>query len=221
LAAASDEARLGKKTLLPQANVTVEKLQICSLYGNERLAFVALAATFFTTSPPPTPVRNFDYARWLTNTPLGQQSLLAVFRKHQGQWRLLAISDDPINTGYSGRGTLTALELLTGLMAVDHADVPNSAGLITPDGAKVTPPSNARFGDFEWTPSPDVTVVCEVAEFLVGRTERETTRLFFLFGRERRLSAGLLFGVGGRWRVWSISNSGEVGFSESRAYRTH
>ena len=219
LAAASDPVRLGNKSFLPGTSVTLEKLQTCGVYGNERLAFVTLAGSFFTRRRPPT--RNIDYAGWLTNTPLGQQSLLAVFRKLKGQWRLLAISDDPVNTGNSGRPTLLALERLTALMAVDDARLSGNPRLITADGARIVPPPNARFGDFEWIPNPDATVVCEVAEFLVGRTERETTRLFLLFGREERLSSGLLFGSGGRWRVWSISSSGDVGLSESRAYRTH
>lgn len=220
LAAASDPARLGNKSFLPGINVTLEKLHTCSVFGNERLAFVTLAGTFLAKKRAPTPT--IDYAEWSPNFMLGQQSLLTVFRKHQGQWRLLAISNDPVNTGYSGRPTVVALERLNVLMAsADVTTISEGPRLINADGARIVPPPNVRFGDFEWTPSPDATVVCQVAEFLVGRTERETTRLFFLFGREHRLSAGMLFGGRGRWRVWSINSSGDVALSESRAYRTH
>jgi hypothetical protein len=225
LAAASDEARLGNKTFLPETKVTIEKLHICSVYGNERLAFVTLAATFLTPKRPtaPTQTRNSDYALWLANTPLGQQSLLAVFRKHQRQWRLLAISDDPVNTGYSGRATAAVLERLTGLMATDQSLVSNRASLITPDGANVMPPPSVAFRHFDWISSQDAAMVCEVVEFLVGDTPfpRERTRLFLLFGREQRLAAGMTWGRGGRWRVWSINSSGDVALSESRAFRTH
>jgi hypothetical protein len=222
LAAASDESRLGNKSFLPETNVILEKLQVCGVYGNEQLAFVALAGTFFTNRRTP-PNRNIDYAQWLTNAPLGQQSLLTVFRKHEGQWRLLAISDDPANTGYSARATAVALARLSGLMTTDYETNSDKARLVTPDRAKVTPPPNLRFGNFEWISSPDATVVCEVAEFLVKdeASMRERTRLFFLFGREQRLSAGILWGKGGQWRVWSITRSGDVALSESRAYTTH
>lgn len=73
-----------------------------------------------------------------------------------------------------------------------------------------------------WRPSPNAEVVGEVAEFLVGdpSTARERTRLVFLFGREGKLSSGLLWGTSARWRVWSINRGGNVTFSEQHSY-TH
>jgi hypothetical protein len=219
LSAVSDESRLGDKCFLPEDNLQIEQLRPCSVSGNYKLAFVSLAGTFAAQMRGGAPTRDRDYARWLTNTALGQQSLLAVLRNHGGVWRLLAITDDPTNTGLA---THLTVQGLGGLLRDDPADTntPEPPRLITRDGVNLRPPPSHPFGSFVWTPSANAAVVCEVAEFLVGdkSSVRERTRLFFLFSHEGRVSSGMLWGISGRWRVWSISKAGNISLSESRSY---
>jgi hypothetical protein len=218
LSAVSDESRLGEKCFLPEDNSRVEAVEPCGVSGNHNLAFVSLVSTFAAqTRVPPTYDRN--YARWLTDTALGHQSLLAVLRNQRGVWRLLAITDDPTNTNLA---THLTVQGFGGLLEDGPAApvAPEPASLITPEGANLRSPPPHPFGNFVWRPSPSAEVIGEVAEFLVGDTSsvRERTRLFFLFGREGSLSSGRLWGRAGRWRVWSISRDGNISFSEQRSY---
>ena len=216
LAAVSDRWRLGEKCFLPESDRRVEAVETCGVTGNRNLAFVSLAGKFWSKSRMP-PSHDRDYASWLTNTALGRQSILAVLRNHNGVWRLLAITDDPTNTSPAAFSTV---QRLGGLFEDVPAAVvgPEPARLITPEGARLR--SRGGFADFMWRPSPGSEVVGEVAEFLVQdrSSPRERTRLFFLLGHEQRLSSRLLWGLLGRWRVWSISKDGSVSFTEHRSY---
>jgi len=219
LTAFVDESKMGSKCFLPEYNLHVDTIQNCGVSGNDRIAFVSLAGRFTGQMREPAPRRDLDYARWLTNTALGQQSILAILRKQGDGWRLLAISDDPLVTNAS---TDFTLRRLTGLLTIEMADItiPSPAQLITADGSNLRPPPHQVFGNFGWTPSVSPDVIGEVTEFLVGddSSPRQRTRLFFLLRHERSLSSGRLWGVSGRWRVWSISRAGNVSLTESRSY---
>ena len=219
LSAVSDESRLGDKCFLPEQSVQLKQLRPCGVSGNHHLAFVSLAGTFTTEMRVVAPTSDRHYATWLSNTPLGQQSLLAVLRKRGEVWQLLAITDDPINTGAVAH---LPVQRLVGLMRDDDGSAPEPARLLTRNGANLRPPPNSRFGEFTWSPSPSADVVCEVAEFLVGGNDsaRERTRLFLLFGHEGRLSSGMLWGALGHWRVWAISKAGNISLSETHSYLT-
>jgi len=217
LAAVSDGWKLGDKCFLPEADRRVEAIETCGVTGNRNLAFVSLVGTFKSKSRRP-PSNDRDYANWLTNTALGRQSILAVLRNHNGVWRLLAITDDPTNTTAAAFSTV---QRLGGLFEDVPAAVagPDPARLITPEAARLRSRAGV-FAEFLWRPSPGSDVIGEVAEFLVQdrSTTRERTRLFFLLGHERSLSSSRLWGLLGRWRVWSISRDGSVSFTEHRSY---
>jgi hypothetical protein len=219
LTAFSDESKLGGKCFLPQDTVRVEAIQPCGVVGNNRLAFVSLASTFVARRQEPPPTRDPAYSRWLMETALGQQTVLAVLRKQTGGWRLFAISDDPIDTDGP---TFFTLERLAGLLTNETADIstPLPARLVTAEGTNLRPPPYRPFGNFEWIPSESPEVVCEVAEFLVGEgaDPRERTRLLFFLRHENSLSSGKLWGTTGHWRMWSINKAGNVSLSESRSY---
>ena len=225
LAALADESKLGKRPFLPTMEVEIGKLQPCSVWGNERLAFVSLVSTFWVKTRAAAPRGEFAYSTWLMTSPIGQQSLLAVLRNRDGVWRLMTITDDPVNTGASGVATIKTLNELRGLLVEKSTDaaVPEPARLLTPDRADLRRPPNSPYRTFQWQPSPGEDVVCEIAEFLVGDSPhpRERTRLFFLFGREGQISAGMLWGRTGIWRVWSVSKAGTVSLSGAHSYRTH
>ena len=223
LASQSDGAKLGNKCYLPGAQVRVETLQSCGVLRNERLAFAYVAATLTSQTAQPPPHQGPAYAHWLSNNIVGQQTVLAVLRKQDNGWRVLALSDDPWDTNPTVYPAYSRLQQLT--RQLTREEVPTSltpAVLITADGAKVKFISQAVFENFEWTPSSSPDMVAQVAEFLVGANSiRERTRLFIFPGHEDRLSRGLLWsgGNGGRWRVWSISKTGDVSLTESRSYK--
>lgn len=217
LSAVSDGWRLGDKCFIPEADRRVEALEPCGVTGNRNLAFVRLVGTFSSKSRMP-PSHDRDYAYWLTNTALGQQPILAVLRNQNGVWRLLAITDDPTNTSVAAFSTV---QRFGGLFEDVPAAIaaPEPARLITPEGARLRSPARG-FGDFSWHPGSSPEVIAQVAEFLVQdrASTRERTRLFFLSGHEQRLSSARLWGLLGRWRVWSISRDGSVSFTEHRSY---
>jgi len=74
---------------------------------------------------------------------------------------------------------------------------------------------------FRWQPSPSGDVVAEVAEF----ARNGDARLFVRFTsldklRQAQLSAEKLPIVHGewQWRVWSISDSGAIAFSDPKSF---
>jgi hypothetical protein len=227
LAALSDDEKLGRKCFLPPATVQVTRLDPCNAIGNDRLVFVSLASTFVSQPRASAPRRDYGYASWLTLNSLGQQTILAVLRKQGAAWRLFAISDDPVVTNesisaaHSGAPSYAKVSRLNGLLRNDLPEtIPTPALLRTTDGAILRRLSQQSFEDFEWTPSVSPDVVAEVAEFLVGNDNeiRQRTRLLFFTGHEERLSSGALWGVLGRWRVWSISKSGNIALTDTRSY---
>ena len=220
----SDDAKLSRQCFMPNVRVQVDAVRSCGVLGNGNLAFVSLAGTFVAQTNVPPPRRDTPYSHWLSETTLGQQSVLAILRKQSGIWRLLAITGDPLDTNPSVYPAHSTLQRLTKLLTNETGDTtaPQPAVLTTADRARVARLSQNVFENFEWTPSESPDVIAEVAEFLIldSSTPRELTRLFFFLGHENRLSSGFLLGVGGRWRVWSISRTGNVSLTESRSY-TH
>jgi hypothetical protein len=216
LSVISDESRLGQKCFLPESDTQVESVKACRVAGNSNLAFVSLVSTF--SAQVRVPLTNPGSVH---NMDLGQQSILTVLRNQGGLWRLLAITDDPVNTGARIPLTTHALESL-----LDDGQtagvIPEPARPLTPDGVYPRPARGERFGDFVWQPSQSTDVIGQVVEFLFGKdTSRGRTRLFFLPGHERRLSSGFLLSGGTSvWRVWSISKGGDVAFSAQHSY-TH
>jgi len=151
---------------------------------------------------------------------LGQQSILAVLRNQSGTWRVLAITHDPVNTLV--RRPFTSVDGF-----LDPLDREQLAGptlepvrLLTPDGVYPQPQRGERFGDFYWQPSQSTDVIGQVAEFTWARdTNWGLTRLFFLPANENKISTGYLMSGGkSAWRVWSISKSGDVAFSEQHSF---
>ena len=181
--------------------VTVGGVAVCSTWGNERLAFVTVNASY------------------QTDAKIGQAALLLGFRKIASQWRLLVAARDP----HSNREFVAELPILSKalLRASQAGPVPTPATLRSPQSGRFPlPTKGARFGDFEWRSSTSEDVVAEIAEFSYG----DDARLFLLrppnAEATQRVSAGKLWTTGGEWswRVWSIDRSGEIAFSEVRRF---
>ena len=181
--------------------LTAGGVAVCGGWGNERLAFVTVNAAY------------------QADTTVGHAPVLLAFRKVSSRWQLLVAARDPV----SNRDFVAALPTLSKMLARDVAagPLPAPATLRSPQNGRVPiPAKGARFGDFEWQSSTSEDVVAEIAEF----TYDDDARLFLLrprtAGAVRRVSTGQLWSTRGEWawRVWSITSSGEIAFSESRTF---
>ena len=182
----------------------VETIKACGFWGTDHLAFVPAIASY--TSPQ----------------KIGWVSTLMVLRKQSDQWRVLAASADPVSNKSFVSEIPALLRLITKPWAPGNPLEPPS--LVSPeDGNFPAPAPGARFGDFSWHPSPSPGEVAEVAEFAYNDDARLVTILFYgPAPATEHCSAGLLWTTQGvwRWRVWSISESGAVSFSQPRSF-TH
>ena len=217
LASLSDEARLGKLCFMPMDDSRVDTLNVCSVSGNSNLIFAPIIASFAAERRTPAPLGR----HWVPPGDLGHQSLLAILGRTSGGWRLLAISADVLLV--VDPAMPLKIRRLGSLLVAGATDQEGTmpAQLLTADGVYPAPTSGQRFGDFFWRPSPSADVIGQVAEFNIGSSERQLTRLFFLLDGEGQISSGFLLG-GGRtptqWRVWSITRGGGVAFSEQRSF---
>lgn len=181
--------------------ITVGGVAVCGTWGNERLTFA---------------IANTSYQK---DTRIGHASVLLAFRKTSSLWQLLVATRDPI----SNSKFASMLPMLSDLLAPDipAGNVPAAATLRSPqNGLLPVPVNGTRFGEFEWQASTSQDVVAEIAEFSYD----DEARLFLLppwnkDGR-RRVSTGQLWTTKGdwAWRVWSITRSGEIAFSEVRTF---
>lgn len=176
-------------------------LRPCGLWGNDRVAFVSVNALYEA------------------ETTLGHTPVLLVFRKPAAQWRLLVASRDPISNG----AFVTDVPSVTATLAGDGQTraLPIPATLRSPVHAASPSPSGAqRFGTFTWWSSPSDDVAAEIIEFAY----HDDARLFLTRqprpGSPGQMSAGRLWTTGSEWswRIWSISRTGDVAFSDARMF---
>lgn len=214
LSGISDESRVVQQCFLPKSDVKVESVKACRVSGPHNLAFVSLVSNFSAKVREPDTIY-----RSKQGMDLGQQSILAVLRNQGGTWRLLAITHDQMRT------VIRIPVANTNVNALDQ-EQPTAITLeparpLIPDGMFPLPKKGERFGDFIWQPSPSSDVTAQVVEFTLGRDKNGgLTRLFFLPPGENKISSGLLMSGGtSDWRVWSISKTGEVVFSEQRSFK--
>jgi hypothetical protein len=199
-------------TAVPDQNqLQVSETKECGYWGNDHLAFVPMVFTF---ELPKT---------------LGRIAMLLVFRKQDSRWRLLAASTDPVSTKGFVEEIPGLVSLLRKAWTPDRKPIP--AELLTPaDGQFPQPAAGQRFGDFSWHPSTSTNVVAEIVEFaytaaISGRPSNNDARLFIRLRSgnsplKDQISDGQLWTTRGlwRWRVWSISDAGDVSISESRSF---
>jgi hypothetical protein len=180
----------------------VKTITACGYWGTDHLAFVQTTASY--TGP----------------ATIGWVSTLMALRKQSDQWRLLAASTDPVSNQSFVSEIPAMVHLITKPWSPNSAAEPPS--LLSPkDGEFPAAAPGARFGDFSWHTSPSGGEVAEVAEFAYNGD----VRLFAIFfsgpaPATEHCSAGMLWTVRGtwRWRVWSISESGVVSFSQPRFF---
>jgi hypothetical protein len=209
LAAFEDRERLHTDIQVPK-QFNILKMKILGKWGNARLAFVPVVSIHKSAN------------QW------GRISLLLILRKQDGQWKLLAASTDPISTSVGIRDLAKLLR-----QSPASAKIPLPAKLLAPkDGQFPEPPQGQRFGNFFWQPSTSSDIVAQVFEFAYGsvaygsdvrlllRVSSDDSRpVPWEFPKNNQISAGVLGNSGhNRWRVWSISDSGTISFSDSRSF---
>jgi hypothetical protein len=174
--------------------------KVCGYWGSDHLAFVQTASAY----------ESLDALGWLT--------VLLVFRKQTSKWEFLTGSADPA----TNQAFAKKIPKIVARIAKPWTEgkEPTPARLLAPeDGQNPVPTPGERFGEFQWQPSASDDVVAEIAELAYN----DDVRLFVTFrsGRSRppaQISAGQLGTTHSewRWRVWSISDSGALAFSNSR-----
>jgi len=182
---------------IPDIDITIHNTNICSLWGNERIAFVESLATFETTGS------------------LGQNRRLIVLSNSGSSWKLLLISD------YTGiiQELYQQVSLLPSEQVGESINKPILLG--PPDQANLP-----RFTDstsLEWTTTGTTTVVYLI-EYQFGYDSWWSGSGFTsvqpssLTGETAKVP--IPFGVGHqqphRWRVWAIDKSGNFEISEWR-----
>ena len=175
--------------------VTVGGVAVCGGWGNERLAFVTVNASY------------------QADTTIGHASLLLAFRKTSSLWRLLVATRDPV----SNRQFVTLLPALSRMLARDipAGPVPTPATLRSPENGRFPIPANgARFGDLSGSQAP-----ARMSSLRSPSSVITTMRAWSCCDLGTRacrgsVSAGQLWTTRGEWawRVWSITRSGEIAF---------
>lgn len=181
----------------------VRQIAPCGYWGNEHLAFVTIVSSYET------------------KRMLGWLPVLLVLRNHNGEWRLLTAHTRPDVLTILGIKIRRLMTLIQTPGTPD--DYPAPAKLLSPQDGKAPVASvGEKFGKFEWQPSESDHVVAQIVEFACN----DDARLFIQFTsenhpRDNQISAG----SGGipltpfQWRVWSVSDTGAISFSESRRSR--
>jgi hypothetical protein len=194
---------LSRGTSSDLLRVGVREMTTCGCWGNDHLAFARVLSTYES------------------KLSLGRLTVLLVLRNHEGEWRLLSASTDPVSKWDLPRQVPKLASLFQKPWTPDGNPAP--ARLLAPlDGKAPVPTLGERFGNFEWQPSESGNVVAEIVEFAYN----DDARLFLRFTQanppsSEQISAGMLWSgqeILWRWRVWSISDAGAVSFSESRAF---
>ncbi|MGD0011570.1 MAG: hypothetical protein ABSE93_23905 [Terriglobia bacterium] len=179
----------------------VGETEVCGYWGSDHLAFVQTASTY----------QAVDSLGWVT--------VLLIFRKPESKWEFLAGSADPVCNDEFVKEVPKIVSRIEKSWTPGKQPMP--ARLLAPEDAKNSKVAGKPFREFRWQPSASNDVVAEVTEF----ARNDDVRLFVRFrsghdSLSAQISAGKLPATHGewRWRVWSISDSGAIAFSDSRSF---
>jgi hypothetical protein len=189
-------------TRLPatQNPVKAGAVVVCGTWGNSKLAFVRVLATY------------------QGQDTIGRVPLMLVLRNASARWQLLVGARDPVTNGVF----TTELRALTARLRNDgQPSVPSAATALRPaDGVFPAPVPGQRFGAFSWVSSQSDEVVGEITEFAYKDDARLFVRQQARPGTRAEISTGLLWSTRDwwSWRIWSITARGDVAFSEVRSF---
>jgi hypothetical protein len=149
---------------------------------------------------------------------VGRLRLLLIARKIANDWQLLVASRDPVTNG-AFTWQLDSLNTLLGNSPVPS--MPAAATDLQPSERLFpAPPSGQRFGAFSWRSSRSDDVIAEIVEFAYKDDARLIIRRLIRPGSRGEISSGQLWTTHDwwNWRVWSVSRTGDVAFSEVRSF---
>jgi hypothetical protein len=175
----------------------VSETKTCGYWGNRRLAFVSLNSTYESEKT------------------IGQIPVLLILRNQNNSWKLLAATTDPISTSSFLQEIPRFSQFLQAPSSQEGSLLP--ASHLSPlSGQAPTPIPGQRFGEFSWQPSSSEDVVAEIVEFAYQDDARLFLRPRQKAAETDAISAGLLWTTKSewQWRIWSISNGGDVVFSQ-------
>lgn len=178
----------------------VGQTKVCGFWGTNHLVFVQTDSTYQAMNS------------------LGWVSSLVILRKEESKWKLLAGSIDPVS---NDEFVKEIPEIVARIGKPRRPGLaPQPSELLAPRDAE-SPAVGKTIRAFRWQPSPSGDVVAEVAEFARNGDARLFVRLR---SRDKvrpvQISVEKLPIVHGewRWRVWSISDSGAVAFSDPKSF---
>jgi hypothetical protein len=182
--------------------VHVRETATCGYWGNGHVAFASVLATYEAE----------DSVGWLP--------VQLIVRSQQGQWKTLVASTDPVTSATFGGQIAKLGELMQRPWKTDNEATP--AKILAPeDGKTPVAATGERDGNFEWESSGSGNVAAEIVEFAY----KNDARLYVKFrtgsgGTKEQISAGQIWYTRSvwRWRVWSLTDSGAISFSESRSF---
>ena len=184
-----------------------EKLEVgtarpCRVWGNDRLAIASVGASYVAEST------------------VGHARVLLVLRKGSSRWLLLVAARDPISNSTFMNDVESMSALLVGDDRLQALPIP-ATPLSPPVGQPLRAARGERFGMFTWRSGPSADIVAEIAEFAYKDDARLFVRRPAPPGSLGQLSDGRLWTTRGMWswRVWSISRSGDIAFSEVWTFR--
>jgi hypothetical protein len=157
----------------------------------------------------------------LAHGPLiGQMPILLVLRKQGAGWRLLAASSNPM----SNNVFLFQIPGISSLLqepAMEETGVAPAQLLSPENGHAPVPDAGQRLGHFTWQRSPTGNVVAQILEVSYLNDDW----MFFVPAQndaaQDQLPSASRRNPGSewKWRVWSISDTGRVAFSDYRTFR--
>jgi len=143
-----------------------------------------------------------------------------LLRKQDTGWRLLAASSNPMLDSVFLQRIPAISERLDESAMKETSVAP--AQLLSPENGQVpSPDAGQRFGYFIWRRSPSVDVVAQILEVAYQNDDW----LFFVPIQSESAMDELPSGsrrnpgTAWKWRVWSISGSGTIAFSDYRSFR--
>jgi hypothetical protein len=185
---------------LTQKPVKVGAALACGVWGNSKLAFVRVLASY----------QGEDM--------IGRFPVMLVFRKTSSHWQLLVTARDPVTTGVFTK----ELDSLVRLLHKDaEVSLPSPATRLRPAGGMFpVPAAGLRFGVFSWEPSQSDDVVMEIGEFAYKDDARLFLKRVGRQGSRSEISTGQLWSTRDQWswRIWSVNRNGDVTFSETKSF---
>ncbi len=188
-----------------EPDARVHGVVVCSLTGNDRLAFSKTVTVFEKPNA------------------LGHQTWLLTVRRNGGSWRLLAVTSDSVP---SRRISFERSATAKALSGESNTFSPDAPLLLYPDNnARPQPADGAKYGMFRWRPSDDANTAMEMLETACRNDRRQVFNTLAMQlkppSHEKYIpgehsASWISKRAQCKWRVWRVARSGDIVFSETR-----